>query len=130
MSVAPDDLTASVGKLIGGTLVAGGVAWGLIRKFLSDRRDDTVADARAGVDVSSFDAYDRTITMLRGDIDKIRADKEVADTKWRTDMAQLESRLREVSTQADAAVERARTAESAADKLRAQLRALNAEPCA
>jgi hypothetical protein len=128
MTPAPDTLT-DVGKLIGGALLVGGGAWGILRKFASDRRNDAVADARAGVDAASFDAYDRTITMLRADVEKIRADKEAADAKWRADMAQLEARLKDVSTQADTAIERARQAELQADKLRAQLRALNVEPC-
>lgn len=122
------DLT-TIGKVLGGALVVGGAAWGIVRKFLSDRRDDSVATARASVDTASLDAYDRTITMLRQDVDKIRADKEAADSKWRQDMATLESRLRDVSTQADAAITRANQAEGLVDKLRAQLRSANLEPC-
>lgn len=130
MIATPPDISVEVGKLIGGTIVIGGTAWALIRKFLSDRRDDSVLDARASVDTASFDVYDRTITMLRADVNQIRADKEAADAKWRADMSQLETRLRDVSTQADAAIDRARLAEAIVDKLRAQLRALNTEPCA
>jgi hypothetical protein len=128
MTPAPEDLS-DIGKLIGGALVLGGGVWAVLRKFLSDRRIDGVADAQARADVASFDVYDRTINMLRADVNQIRADKEAADAKWRQDMAILEQRLREVGAQADAAIDRARAAENAADKLRAQLRALNVEPC-
>jgi hypothetical protein len=130
MFAGGSDLTTTVGQIAGGAVVIGGVAYGVIRKWLSDRRNDSVADAKASADQASFDVYDRTIGMLRKDIDTIRADKEAADQKWRADMATLEQRLRDVGAQADAAVDRAWKAQAIIDKLRAQLRAANMEPCA
>lgn len=126
MIAETNDLLANVGKLIGGAVVAGGAGWAIITRWL---RGNKVDDARAQADVASLQAYDGTIAMLRQSVDQIRADKEAADAKWRQDMAQLEDRLRMMSAQVDAAVDRAREAETKSDRLRAQLRAANLEPC-
>lgn len=126
MIAETNDLLANVGKLIGGAVVAGGAGWAIITRWL---RGNKVDDARAQADVASLQAYDGTIAMLRQSVDQIRADKEAADAKWRQDMAQLEERLRMMSAQVDAAVDRAREAETKSDRLRAQLRAANLEPC-
>jgi Skp family chaperone for outer membrane proteins len=129
MFVTDPDTTTNVGKLIGGAVVAGGSAWGIIRLWLSSRRTDSVSDARASADVDSFTAYSGTITMLRSQIDQLRQDHEASHQKWQSEMATLDSRLKTMSDQVDLAIARARAAEDIADKLRNQLRAAKLEPC-
>lgn len=133
MSLLPPanpDLSVDVGKIIGGAVLVAGAAWGVIRKWSSAKRSDAVADAQATVQVDSFQAYSNTIIMLNGTVAQLRADYEKASAKWRADMDALDTRLKQVSDQVDDAVRRARQAEDAADKLRAQLRASNLEPVA
>lgn len=129
MLATPDntELLANIGKLVAGALVVGGSGWAVIRSWARNQKLD---DARTTIDVNSLAAYDGTIQMLRKDVEQIRADKDAADAKWRADMAQLEQRLQVMSGQVDSAITRARTAEAIADKLRAQLREHNLEPCA
>jgi hypothetical protein len=123
-------LLGDVGKIIAGALVVGSGAWGVLKVFMKDRRDGTVADAEAKADVGAFSAYSGTISMLQAQVDRMRAEHETAAVKWRADMDALDTRLKTMSDQIDAAITRARTAEAVADRLRAQLRSANLEPVA
>ena len=130
MIAETSDLTAWVGKFIGGALGVGGIAWATLRQLTKDRRTDSVANAEAVADLGAFSAYSGTITMLQQQVDRMRQEHDAAATKWRADMDALDARLKTMSDAVDAAVQRARSAEQAIDKLRAQVRAAGLEPVA
>lgn len=130
MFVEMSDLSANVGKLIGGAVAVGGSAYVAIRQLTKDRRNDGVANAEATTDRTSFSAYSGTISMLQAQVDRMRAEHEAAATRWRADMDSLDSRLKTMSDAVDSAIQRARAAEDVVSKLRSQLRAANLEPAA
>lgn len=127
-ALATPDIAAEVGKILGGALIVGGSAWGLVRKWSQTRRSDSVADAQAIVQVDSFQAYSNTIAMLNATVAQLRSEHEAASNRWRADMDALDSRLKQVSDQVDTAISRARLAEANVERLRAQLRGANMEP--
>lgn len=125
MTFDPSEFGSTVGKLVVGVLTGGGVAYSI---FVAWWRKNRVDGVKADVDVGQLNAYNSTIQGLQGDIERLRKTMLDADTKWRQDMADLETRLKAMSDQVDAAIARARTAEEQNAKLRYQLRMLGQEP--